>query len=211
MEGPTPVSALIHAATMVTAGIFLIIRLSPLFENTPLVLIMVILIGGLTILFSGIIGCLQNDIKKIIAYSTCSQLGYMSVICGFSYYDIALFHLINHGMFKALLFLCAGSVIHSMNECQDIRKHGNIINNIPLTYVSMLIASLSLMAFPFLTGNYSKDLLIEIVYSNHFFFIIFYFTLLGSFLTTFYSIRLLYLSFIYYSNNNTNLIYENNI
>jgi len=149
MEGPTPVSALIHAATMVTAGVFLVIRLSPIFETLPSILLIIIFIGSLTSFFSSIIGLTQNDLKKVIAYSTCSQLGYMITICGFSCYNVSLFHLINHGFFKALLFLSAGSIIHAFNDEQDFRKMGGVKFFLPLSYSLVLIGSLSLMGLPF--------------------------------------------------------------
>lgn len=135
MEGPTPVSALIHAATMVTAGVFLLIRASPLFDVVPLILIIISIVGVLTVFIAGTIGLVQNDLKKIIAYSTCSQLGYMVVACGLSHYAISLFHLMNHAFFKALLFLSAGSLIHAVIDEQDIRKMGGLLSFLPLTYV----------------------------------------------------------------------------
>ena len=162
MEGPTPVSALIHAATMVTAGVFLIIRFSPLLEYTPLTLFILVSIGSLTSFFAATIGAFQNDFKKIIAYSTCSQLGYMIFICGISYYNVSLFHLVNHAFFKALLFLTAGSVIHVLSDEQDIRKMGSLRYLMPFSYSVMLIGSLALIGFPFLTGFYSKDLILEL-------------------------------------------------
>lgn len=162
MEGPTPVSALIHAATMVTAGIFLIIRCSPIFEYSPVILSLIVIFGSLTCFFAATIGLVQNDIKKIIAYSTCSQLGYMFCVCGFSQYQVSLFHLVNHAFFKALLFLAAGSVIHAMRNEQDIRYMGGLEKYLPITYVTMLIGSLSLAGFPFLSGFYSKDVIIEL-------------------------------------------------
>ena len=168
MEGPTPVSALIHAATMVTAGVYLIIRSSPLFEISPLALVLTALVGSITALFAATIGLAQNDIKKIIAYSTCSQLGFMVLSCGISYYSVALFHLINHAFFKALLFLGAGSVIHSMLDEQDIRKMGGINIIQPLSYIFILIGSLSLAGFPFMAGYYSKDLLLELSSQKYF-------------------------------------------
>jgi NADH-ubiquinone oxidoreductase chain 5 len=161
MEGPTPVSALIHAATMVTAGVFLLIRCSFWFEYAPRFLGVIAIWGGLTALISGTIGTVQNDIKKIIAYSTCSQLGYMVLACGLSCYNTSLFHLFNHAFFKALLFLYAGSVIHLLNNEQDIRKMGGLAKTSPFVYVSMLVASLALAGVPFLAGFYSKDLIIE--------------------------------------------------
>jgi len=168
MEGPTPVSALIHAATMVTAGVFLIIRMSPFFENTPSVLLLVVLLGSLTAFFTSTIGLAQNDLKKVIAYSTCSQLGYMVMICGFSQYSTGLFHLVNHGFFKALLFLSAGSIIHALSDEQDFRKMGGMSVITPFSYMCIIIGSVSLMGLPFLTGFYSKDLIIELVYGQHF-------------------------------------------
>ena len=196
MEGPTPVSALIHAATMVTAGVFLIIRTSPLFENTPLILIIIIFIGSFTAFFSASIGLVQNDLKKIIAYSTCSQLGYMIIISGFSFYDSSLFHLLNHGFFKALLFLGSGFIIHSINDEQDLRKIGNLKNFNIFSYISIFIGSISLMGLPFLTGYYSKDLLLELIYQNHYLYFSLWLGLGGAFITAFYSFRLIYYSFI---------------
>ena len=166
MEGLTPVSALIHAATMVTAGVFLIIRLSPLFEKVPSILVIIILVVDITAFFSSTIGLTQNDFKKVIAYSTCSQLGYMVLICGFSCYELSLYHLINHGFFKALLFLSAGSIIHALSDEQDLRKGGGLLNITLLTFVCMLVGSLSLMGLPFLTGFYYKDLIVEISYGS---------------------------------------------
>jgi len=167
MEGPTPVSALIHAATMVTAGIFLIVRCSPLFEYSSTILNLIMVIGSLTAFFAATLGLVQNDIKKIIAYSTCSQLGYMAFICGTSNYSVGLFHLSNHAFFKALLFLGAGSVIHSLGNEQDIRKMGGLIHVIPFTYIMMLIGSLSLAGFPFLSGFYSKDFILELIFTKY--------------------------------------------
>ena len=195
MEGPTPVSALIHAATMVTAGVFLIIRTSPLFEQTPLILLLIVLIGSITCFFSASIGLTQSDLKKVIAYSTCSQLGYMVVICGFSYYDLSLFHLLNHGFFKALLFLSAGSIIHAVNDEQDIRKIGGVLQSIPFSYICMFIGSISLMGLPFLTGFYSKDLLLEVIYQQHYLSFSLWLGLGGAFMTAFYSFRLIFISF----------------
>ncbi len=195
MEGPTPVSALIHAATMVTAGVFLIIRASPLFDSTPLILLLVILIGSLTAFFSASIGLTQSDLKKVIAYSTCSQLGYMVMICGFSYYSSSLFHLINHGFFKALLFLSAGSVIHAMSNEQDMRKMGNLKNLTPFSHICIVIGSMSLMGLPFLTGFYSKDLILELIYQKHYLSFALWLGLGAAFFTAFYSFRLIYFSF----------------
>jgi NADH-ubiquinone oxidoreductase chain 5 len=194
MEGPTPVSALIHAATMVTAGVFLVIRSSFLFENSYNILIFVSFIGGLTCLFSGLIGVLQFDIKKIVAYSTCSQLGYMFFSCGMSNYNVGLFHLFNHAFFKALLFLSMGSIIHALSDEQDIRRMGGLIRYLPITYILVFIGSLSLLAMPFLTGFYSKDLLLEFVFSmysiNSLF--IYFLGVIAAFFTAFYSFRLIY-------------------
>jgi NADH-ubiquinone oxidoreductase chain 5 len=167
MEGPTPVSALIHAATLVTAGVFLIIRCSPLFEFAELTLFFIMIIGGCTAFFSATIAVTQDDIKKVIAYSTCSQLGYMIFSCGLSEYNLSLFHLVNHAFFKALLFLGAGSIIHSMSGEQDMRKLGNLIKFIPYTYSVMLIGFLALAGFPFLSGFYSKEIILEITFSKY--------------------------------------------
>jgi len=167
MEGPTPVSALIHAATMVTAGVFLIIRCSPLFEYAPKTLLLIIIVGVITAIFAATIGLVQNDLKKVIAFSTTSQLGYMIFVCGLSCYDISFFHLINHAFFKALLFLSAGSVIHAMSGEQDMRKLGGLIKLLPVTYIMMLVGSLALAGFPYLSGFYSKDLILEIAYSKY--------------------------------------------
>nr|YP_009675522.1 NADH dehydrogenase subunit 2 [Sophora flavescens]QDD68237.1 NADH dehydrogenase subunit 2 [Sophora flavescens] len=156
MEGPTPVSALIHAATMVTAGVFMIARCSPLFEYPPTALIVITSAGATTSFLAATTGILQNDLKRVIAYSTCSQLGYMIFACGISNYSVSVFHLMNHAFFKALLFLSAGSVIHAMSDEQDMRKMGGLASSFPFTYAMMLMGSLSLIGFPFLTGFYSK-------------------------------------------------------
>jgi len=166
MEGPTPVSALIHAATMVTAGVFLLIRCSNIIEYSSTALVVIVIVGALTAFFAATVGVVQNDIKKVIAYSTCSQLGYMVFACGISNYSTSLFHLMNHAYFKALLFLSAGSVIHAMADEQDFRKLGSLIRSIPFTYSMIVIGSLSLMGFPFLTGFYSKDAILELAYSK---------------------------------------------
>ena len=165
---PTPVSALIHAATMVTAGVFLLIRSSPLLEQAPIALMVVTIVGSLTAFMAATVGLVQNDLKKVIAYSTCSQLGYMVMACGLSQYSISLFHLMNHAFFKALLFLSAGSVIHALADEQDMRKMGGLIRSIPFTYTMMVIGSLSLMGFPYLTGFYSKDLILELAYDQYY-------------------------------------------
>jgi len=164
MEGPTPVSALIHAATMVTAGVFLVVRCSPLFEYSQVALNTVIIVGATTALFAATVALVQNDIKKIIAYSTCSQLGYMFIAAGIGAYHVAMFHLFTHAFFKALLFLGSGCVIHSFHEEQDIRNMGGIWKKIPYTYFLMIIGTLALTGFPFLSGYYSKDAIIEFSY-----------------------------------------------
>jgi NADH:ubiquinone oxidoreductase subunit 5 (subunit L)/multisubunit Na+/H+ antiporter MnhA subunit len=166
MEGPTPVSSLIHAATMVTAGIFLLLRFSYLFDSLHTYFVLLILIGSITAFFSSTIGLLQTDIKKVVAYSTCSQLGYMFVCCGFSAYSNSMYHLFNHAFFKALLFLTAGYVIHALSNEQDMRKMGSLIQLLPFSYVMMLIGSLSLIGFPFLSGFFSKDKIIELCFNN---------------------------------------------
>lgn len=161
MEGPTPVSALIHAATMVTAGVFLVIRCAPLFEFAPRALLFVTFIGGLTALFGASVAVVQYDIKKVIAYSTCSQLGYMIFACGLANYSGALFHLSTHAFFKSLLFLGAGSVIHACADEQDLRRMGGLRRVLPFSCMIMVVGSLALAGFPFLSGFYSKDLIIE--------------------------------------------------
>ena len=198
MEGPTPVSALIHAATMVTAGVFMISRCSPLFEYASNALIVVTVIGAITAFFAATTGLLQNDMKRVIAYSTCSQLGYMIFACGISGYNVGIFHLANHAFFKALLFLSAGSVIHAMNDEQDMRKMGGLMNILPLTYSMVLIGSLALLGFPFLSGYYSKDVILELAFakytiSSHF---AYWLGTISAFFTAFYSIRLLFLTFL---------------
>lgn len=198
MEGPTPVSALIHAATMVTAGVFLIARTSPLFEYAPSILRLVTVVGACTAFFAATVGLLQNDLKRVIAYSTCSQLGYMVFACGLSNYSVGVFHLVNHAFFKALLFLGAGSIIHAVADEQDMRKMGGLKNLIPFTYSMMVIGSLALIGFPFLTGFYSKDVILEVAYGKytpegHFSYIL---GSVGAFLTAFYSTRLVYLTFL---------------
>lgn len=167
MEGPTPVSALIHAATMVTAGVFLIIRCSPLFEYSLKSLCLLAIIGAITAIFGAITALAQFDVKKIIAYSTCSQLGYMIFCCGLSEYAASFYHLTNHAFFKALLFLGSGAIIHAMSNEQDIRKMGGLAALLPYTYVVMLIGSLALMGFPFMSGFYSKDIILEAAHEAH--------------------------------------------
>ena len=164
MEGPTPVSALIHAATMVTAGVFLVVRCSPIYEYSPIVLNFITIIGMSTALFAATVALVQNDIKKIIAYSTCSQLGYMFFATGVGAYNVAMFHLFTHAFFKALLFLGAGSVIHAFNDEQDINKMGGVFKKLPYTYILMIIGTLALTGFPLFSGFYSKDLIIEFAY-----------------------------------------------
>ena len=164
MEGPTPVSALIHAATMVTAGVFLIVRCSPIFEYSQIALNLVAVIGMVTAIFAASVALVQNDIKKIVAYSTCSQLGYMFFAAGVGAYHVAMFHLFTHAFFKALLFLGAGSVIHAFKDEQDIRNMGGVRKKLPYTYVFMLLGTLALTGFPFLSGFYSKDAIIEFAY-----------------------------------------------
>lgn len=197
MEGPTPVSALIHAATMVTAGIFLLIRCSAFLEYAPIVLAFITITGALTAFFAATVGLVQTDLKKIIAYSTCSQLGYMIFACGLSNYNASFFHLINHAFFKALLFLCAGSIIHAVSNEQDVRKMGGLAQVLPVTYSLMLIGTMSLVGFPFLTGFYSKDSILEIAFVSFTFVGLFayWFGTLSVFLTAFYSFRLLWLTF----------------
>ncbi|MCA3313768.1 MAG: NADH-quinone oxidoreductase subunit L [Roseomonas sp.] len=197
MEGPTPVSALIHAATMVTAGVFLVARMSPVFEYAPTALAIVTVVGASTALFAATIGCVQNDIKRIIAYSTCSQLGYMFFAAGVGAYQGAVFHLFTHAFFKALLFLSAGAVIHAMSEEQDIRKMGGIWKKIPVTYAVMWIGSLALAGVPYFAGYYSKDFVLEAAFAAHSGVGMYAFIcgLLAAFLTAFYSWRLLILTF----------------
>jgi len=194
MEGPTPISALIHAATMVTAGVFMVSRMSPLFENSEFALNFIMITGSITCFFMGLLGIVSNDIKKIVAYSTLSQLGYMVCALGASAYAISMFHLMTHAFFKALLFLGAGSVIIAMHHEQDIRKMGNLKKYMPITYVTMLIGSLSLIGFPFFSGFFSKDLIINAVgASNLPFSNVAYFVVLSSvFITSLYSFRLFF-------------------
>nr|QPN54029.1 NADH dehydrogenase subunit 5 [Phytophthora chlamydospora] len=208
MEGPTPVSALIHAATMVTAGVYLTARCSPMFEYSMFSLKVITVIGASTAFFASTVGLVQNDFKKIVAYSTCSQLGYMFFACGLSNYPLAIFHLSNHAYFKALLFLCSGAVIHAMGDEQDIRKMGGLRRILPFTYIMFLIGSLSLMGFPFLTGFYSKDLILEVAFASfsetgHF---AYWLGTTGAFFTAFYSTRLLFFAFLSETNAYKNII-----
>jgi len=197
MEGPTPVSALIHAATMVTAGVFMVCRLSPMLEYAPFTLDFITVVGALTAIFAATIGFTQFDIKRVIAYSTCSQLGYMFFAAGVSAYPAAMFHLTTHAFFKALLFLGAGSVIHALSDEQDMRKMGGVWRKIPVTYVMMWIGSLALAGFPFFAGYYSKDMILEAAWGQHgatgqFAYVL---GILAAFLTAFYSWRLLFMAF----------------
>jgi len=208
MEGPTPVSALLHAATMVTAGVYLTARCSPMFEYSMFSLKVITVIGASTAFFASTIGLVQNDFKKIVAYSTCSQLGYMFFACGLSNYPLAIFHLSNHAYFKALLFLCSGAVIHAMGDEQDIRKMGGLRRILPFTYIMFLIGSFSLMGFPFLSGFYSKDLILEVAFASfsetgHF---AYWLGTIGAFFTAFYSTRLLFFAFLSETNAYKNII-----
>jgi NADH-ubiquinone oxidoreductase chain 5 len=202
MEGPTPVSALIHAATLVTAGVYLLMRSSPLIEYGSTALIVIMWTGSITAFFAASSGLLQNDLKRIIAFSTISQMGYLFMAVGLSQYNVALFHLVNHAFFKALLFLAAGSVIHAMADQQDVRRLGGLIHFLPFTYTSILIGSLSLMALPWLTGFYSKDLIIELAYAQYKFSGIaaYYLGTFTAIFTAFYSFRLISLVFLTYPN-----------
>lgn len=195
---PTPVSALIHAATMVTAGVYLLMRTSPLIEYSSTVLILCLWLGAITTIFSSLVGLFQQDIKKVIAYSTMSQLGMMIIAVGLSSYNVALFHLINHAFYKGLLFLGAGAVIHAISDNQDFRKYGGLRPILPLTYSVMLIASLSLVAFPFMTGFYSKDFILESAYGQYNFSssVVYFIAIIGAMFTSLYSVKVLYLTFL---------------
>jgi NADH-ubiquinone oxidoreductase chain 5 len=198
MEGPTPVSALIHAATMVTAGVFLLARCSPIFEYAPNALFVVTLVGAMTAFFAASTGLLQNDLKRVIAFSTCSQLGYMVFACGVSNYSVGVFHLANHAFFKALLFMGAGSVIHAVADEQDMRRMGGLKHLVPMTFALMSIGSFALMGFPFLTGFYSKDVILEVAFAKytsagHF---AYWLGTGAAFFTAFYSMRLTFLTFL---------------
>jgi len=197
MEGPTPISALIHAATMVTAGVFMVARMSPLYELSETALSVVLVIGAITALFMGFVGMVQNDIKRVIAYSTVSQLGYMMVALGASAYGVGIFHLMTHAFFKALLFLCAGSVIIALHHEQDLRKMGGLKRRMPITFITFWIGSLALAGIPPFAGFFSKDMIIEAVHESHlpgsgFAYVA---VLLGVFVTAFYTFRLLFLTF----------------
>nr|AOX48932.1 NADH dehydrogenase subunit 5 [Gelidium crinale f. luxurians] len=213
MEGPTPVSALIHAATMVTAGVFLMIRFSPLIEYSSSVLGILVVFGSLTTFFAAMVGVFQNDLKRVIAYSTCSQLGYMIFACGLSCYNVSMFHLTNHACFKALLFLSAGSVIHALSDEQDMRRMGSLSYFLPITYSVMLIGSFALAGFPFLAGFYSKDLILELSQTssnsnlnNKITALACWLGSLSVLFTAFYSFRLLYLTFLNNSNSTKRVI-----
>ena len=197
MEGPTPISALIHAATMVTAGIFMVARMSPLYELSDVALSFIMVIGAITALFMGFLGIVQNDIKRVVAYSTLSQLGYMTVALGASAYSVAVFHLMTHAFFKALLFLAAGSVIIAMHHNQDIRYMGGLKKYMPITWITSLIGSLALIGTPFLSGFYSKETIIEAVKLSHLPVaqLAYWAVLIGVFVTAFYSFRMYFLVF----------------
>uniref|UniRef100_UPI00286BE4C1 NADH-quinone oxidoreductase subunit L n=1 Tax=Roseateles sp. TaxID=1971397 RepID=UPI00286BE4C1 len=197
MEGPTPISALIHAATMVTAGIFMVARMSPLFELSDTALNFVLIIGAITALFMGFLGIIQNDIKRVVAYSTLSQLGYMTVALGASAYSVAVFHLMTHAFFKALLFLGAGSVIIGMHHDQDIRNMGGLRKYMPITWITSLLGSLALIGTPLFAGFYSKDSIIEAVHASHLPAAqwAYYAVIIGVFVTAFYSFRMYFLVF----------------
>ena len=204
MEGPTPVSALIHAATLVTAGVYLLLRSSPVIEYGPTTLIVITWVGALTAFFAASTGLLQNDLKRVIAYSTCSQMGYLFIACGLSQYNVALFHLVNHAFFKALLFLAAGAVLHATYDQQDQRRLGGLIGFLPFTYTAILIGSISLIALPWITGFYSKDLILEVAYGQYEFSgqVAYWLGTLSACLTAFYSFRLISLTFLTYPNAN---------
>jgi NADH:ubiquinone oxidoreductase subunit 5 (subunit L)/multisubunit Na+/H+ antiporter MnhA subunit len=194
MEGPTPVSALIHAATMVTAGVFLIIRCSPIFEFAPITLQIMTAVGAVTAFTGASMALVQYDVKKIIAFSTMSQLGYMFFAAGLSGYSLSLYHLFNHAFFKALLFLSAGSLIHAMSDEQDIRKMGGLCKILPVTYICFLLGSLSLIGFPFTSGFFSKEAILNQAFAKYTAVSLFSYVLgvITAVLTTYYSIRLLW-------------------
>jgi len=197
MEGPTPISALIHAATMVTAGIFMVSRMSPIYELSDVALTVVMVIGAITAIFMGLLGIVQNDIKRVVAYSTLSQLGYMTVALGVSAYSVAIFHLMTHAFFKALLFLAAGSVIVALHHEQDIRNMGALRKKMPITYITALIGTLALIGFPGFAGFYSKDMIIEAVHFSNLPFAdwVYYAVVFGVFITAFYSLRMFFIVF----------------
>ena len=197
MEGPTPVSALIHAATMVTAGVFLVVRCSPIFEYSQFALNLIVLVGATTAFFAATVGLVQNDIKRVIAYSTCSQLGYMFFAAGLGAYHIAIFHLFTHAFFKALLFLGAGSVIHAFHDEQDMRNMGGVWKKIPYTYALMVIGTLALTGFPMFAGFFSKDAIIEAAFNSKTIFAGYAVTIgvVTAFMTSLYSWRLIFMTF----------------
>lgn len=203
MEGPTPVSALIHAATMVTAGVYLLIRCSPLLEQSQLALLIITVTGAVTSFFAASVGLFQNDIKKIIAYSTASQLGMMVLAVGLSQYSVAIMHLVLHATYKAGLFLAAGSVLHAVGDQQDLRRFGGLVKILPLTYTVILIASLSLAAFPWLSGYFSKDLIIELAFGSFtsIGYLVYLLAVIAACFTMLYSIKLIYLTFLTYANS----------
>jgi len=211
MEGPTPVSALLHAATMVTAGVFLMVRCSFIIEYSENILSLLIFFGIITTFFAGFVAIFQYDIKKVIAYSTCSQLGYMFIACGLSNYNIVMFHLFNHAFFKALLFLSAGSVIHAFFGEQDMRRYGgNVLLYMPFTYICFIIGSLSIMGFPYLTGFFSKELIIELslkryIIDSNFCYVI---SIFSSIFTIIYSFKLLVYTFFITSVNGSFFNYK---
>jgi NADH-ubiquinone oxidoreductase chain 5 len=198
MEGPTPVSALIHAATLVISGVVLMIRCSIFFENSESVLTIVSIVGACTAFFAASVGLFQNDLKRVIAYSTCSQLGYMVFIVGLSHYSVSLFHVANHAVFKALLFLSAGCIIHGLADEQDLRKMGGLLALFPVSYIMIFIGSSALIGIPFLTGFYSKDCILELAIAKYNYVGNFCYFLgcSAAFCTAFYSFRLLFLTFI---------------
>nr|YP_004927809.1 NADH dehydrogenase subunit 5 [Yarrowia alimentaria]CCC29092.1 NADH dehydrogenase subunit 5 [Yarrowia alimentaria] len=211
MEGPTPVSSLLHAATLVTAGIYLLLRSANILEYTPTVLLMILWMGALTTLSAGLMAMCSNDLKRIMALSTMSQLGMMTIAMGLSAYNLALFHLLGHAFFKALLFMSAGSIIHSiLNESQDIRTYGGLLSYLPYTYICITMASLSLMAMPGLTGYYTKDIIIESTYGSYSVsnYVVYWMAYLSAVLTCVYSMKILYLTF-YGNPNNSTITYYN--
>ena len=196
MEGPTPVSALIHAATMVTAGVYMVARMNPLFSRAPIAMLVVAIVGAVTAFYSATIGLMQTDIKKVLAYSTVSQLGYMFLGCGVGAYAAGIFHLMTHAFFKGLLFLCAGSVIHAMGGEQDMRKMGGLRKKIPITYWTMLIATLAIAGIPGFAGFFSKDEILEAAQSGpHANLTLWLLGVAGAALTSFYMFRLVFLTF----------------
>jgi NADH-ubiquinone oxidoreductase chain 5 len=199
---PTPVSALIHAATMVTAGVYLLMRCSPFIEQSEVALAIILVTGAVTAFFAASVGLFQNDIKKVIAYSTMSQLGMMVLAVGLSQYNVALMHLVLHAMYKGGLFLAAGSVLHAMGDQQDFRRYGGLVQLLPLTYLVILIASLSLAAFPWLSGYFSKDLIIELAYGSYssLGYLVYILAVIAACFTMLYSVKLIYLTFLTYGN-----------